>query len=112
MSESLVPRPDIHDSINIADGDPIEINLDNCMIVLHRNGYERMDHVRVRRLGGKFLMIFKIGSSPLGEYLMHRGYDILVKNWPDDATAKAHLEIEFEDGMKELEDGTGHELED
>lgn len=111
MSESLVPRPDIRDDLGVIDGEAVELTLDNCQIVLHRNGYDRMNHLRVL-IGQKLLLIFKIDANPLGEYLLERGYDVLIKSYPDNATASNHLDMELEEGMREWDDGTGHELDD
>lgn len=111
----LIPRPDIKDIILGEDPDgnvyQFEANLDNTQIILHKNGYERMDHVFVRLLGSHGLRLFKIASTPVGQYFTERGYDIVIRQYPNEETAAEHIELEVKEALEELENDKGHELD-
>lgn len=114
--EPIIPRPDIRDSIEVTlqDGSTrtIETNLDNTAYVRHLNGYERMNHIQVRLLGDFALRLFKIDATPLGDHFLERGYDIIVRQYPNDMTAAQYIQMELVDGMREWEKGDGHEFDE
>lgn len=111
-NEPLIPRPELTDVIPTSDGQFLEINRDNAIIVEHDNGYEEFDHLFVVIIGDLGIRLFGIHASPYYEYLVERGYDRLTKQYPNDATVQTWLNMQSKQMERELEDDTGHELDD
>lgn len=107
----LIPRPELRDSIKLANGQEISLDRDNATIVEHGNGYEYMDHLFIRMLGDYGLRMFGLRASPFYDYLVERGYDRLIKEYPDDVTVAIWEQYEAHEMERELEKGDGHELD-
>lgn len=109
MSESLVPRPPLEDTITTVDGQEIVMNRENTTLVFHQaEHYSDMDHIFIRKLGEHGLRIFNFHH--VGEYLINRGYDVLIRQYPDDVTVAVWTEIQLQNMEKEW-DGTGGEFD-
>ena len=110
MSEPLIPRPPLEDRFKIHDGKEVVFNRDNAVLVFHEiEQYRDFDHLFIRKIGEHGLRIFNI--HVWSEYLIDRGYDILIKQYPDDVTVAVWTEIQMQSIDDELK-GKGHELED
>jgi len=110
MSDSLIPRPEIKDELRSADGGVLQLNITDTTLVFHQvEQYSEMDHIFIRKLGAHGLRVFNI--HPWAEYLIGRGYDILIKQYPDDVTVAVWTNIQMQNMEREL-NGTGGELDD
>ena len=110
MSEPLIPRPALEDRFKIADGQEIHITRENAVLVFHQvEQYQDMDHLFIRKLGEHGIRIFNIHAW--AEYLIGKGYDILIRQYPDDVTVAVWTYIQTKNMDKEL-DGRGGELDD
>lgn len=109
MSE-FIPRPPLEDKFKIAGGQEVYIDRNNAMLIFHTvEKYREMDHLFIRKLGDHGLRIFNI--HVWSEYLIERGYDILIREYPDDVTIAVWTNIQMQNMEKEL-NGQGGELEE
>lgn len=109
MSEALIPRPPLEDKIQTIDGQEIVMTRENTTLVFHKEKqYEDMDHIFIRKLGEHGLRVFNFHH--IGEYLINRGYDILIKQYPDDTTVAVWTNIQLQN-MEQEWNGKGSEFD-
>lgn len=110
MSESLIPRPPLNDRIKLDTGQELELTRDNTTLVFHQGEkYSDMDHIFIRKLGEHGLRVFNFYH--VAEYLIGKGYDILIRQYPDDATVAVWTQIQMANMEREL-NGEGNEFDE
>lgn len=109
MSESLIPRPHLEDSIQLNSDEIITITRENCTLVIHAlEQYKDFDHIHVHKVGEYGLKLF--GIYQYEDYMIGRGYDVLIRQYPDETTAAVWMDWQNKRLNKEL-DGAGGELD-
>lgn len=109
-NEPLIPRPELLDEIPASNGERIQLTRDNCTIVVHsEKQYSEFNHLHIKKLGEFGIKLFAI--DPWLEHLLERGYDVLIKEYPDDLTVAMWLNMQKQRLDKEL-GGAGGELEE
>lgn len=110
-NEPLIPRPELHDILQGAEGQEFHLTRDNCVIVEHANGYDYMDHLFLRVLGDIGYRMYGLRASPLYDYLIERGYDRWLKQYPSDITVRSYEQLLREQLDRELDEDIGGELD-
>lgn len=91
-------------------GEELQLTRENTTVVLHTTEqYQDMDHLFIRRLGTFGIRMFAIDTWK--EYLVERGYDVLLKEYPDDLTVAVWMNLQKQHMDREL-GGAGGELDD
>lgn len=108
MSEGLIPRPPLEMQIEVEGGEPIVMTRENTTIVVHsEKQYSDFNHIFIRKLGDYGLRIFGVNNVlPL---LLDVGFDVLLKQYPDDVTVATWTDIQsakLEDEWGDLGDFT------
>lgn len=93
MSEGLIPRPPLEMTIEVEGGEPIIMNRENTTIVVHsERQYSDFNHIFIRKLGDYGLRIFGVNS--VLPQLLDVGFDVLLKQYPDDVTVATWTDIQ------------------
>lgn len=110
--EPLIPREPLEDDLQLNDGRQFTLTRDNSVLVEYPGEYDYMSHLYIRLLGSYGMRLFDIKATPIYDYMVERGYDRYISKYPDDVTVAIWENMMRTQMERELEDGTGHELDE